>query len=144
MRSSDGKKGAGDGTNGCFDDVKEGLVRSCPSACSRLAGGRRRDVGCCASCCLGRPFTASFTSHRQQSTTPTMPSTEDVYSNDQDWYPGSTHSLPPPTPSDDSSQSVSAQNQAKLPTKQYTIRHRTCKPHFRPPSHPLLTVTRMA
>lgn len=24
-RSSDGKKGAGDGTNGCFDDVKEGL-----------------------------------------------------------------------------------------------------------------------
>lgn len=25
VRSSDRKKGAGDGTNGCFDDVKEGL-----------------------------------------------------------------------------------------------------------------------
>lgn len=49
--------------------------------------------------------------------TPVTPNIEDVYSNDQDWYPGSTQFLLPPAPSDNSFQSASAQNQAKLPTK---------------------------
>lgn len=141
---SDGDKGAGDGIDSYFNDVKEGLDHDPALAPDlRVDVAERSDVLLCCLSRKSRKIMYRFMSHHPHAQHANMPSIEDVYSNDQDWYPGSTHFLLPLPSSDDSSQSVSAQNQAKLPTKQYTTKHRTCKLHSRPSSNPLLIVTRM-